>query len=103
MKIAFQCIAHGHEGHWEALCLDLDLSVQGRTYAEVTASLEQAIKSYVHDALEMNEPKLLYRRSPWHVRAGWALKLLWATLCGQRMDNDKSREETIGFPVSCPA
>lgn len=103
MKIAFQCIAHGRDGQWEALCLDLDLSVQGNTFPEVMASLKQAITAYVHDAIELERPDLLARRAPWHVRTIWTLRLLWATIRGHRFDKHDSREVTIGFPVPCPA
>ncbi len=96
------CVAHGHEGAWEALCLDFDLAVQGRSLSEVRNSLENAINDYVDAARAEAEParsKLLNRRAPFAVRFMWAIRFFTRTIFGQNSASDS----TVGFPVSCHA
>lgn len=105
MKIAIECIAHGAGDQWEAVCLDFDLAVQGRSLEEVTRVLREMIASYIEDAMKESEPvrtQMLNRSVPFRVRLSWAARLFVATLCGRRLDQSK-REATIGFPVECPA
>ena len=56
MKIRdnLQCIAAGHGDKWEAICLDLDLAVQGHSFEE-GQSLGVAIEMYVERATEAPE------------------------------------------------
>jgi predicted RNase H-like HicB family nuclease len=96
------CVARGHEGDWEAFCLDFDLAVQGPSLADVRTRLEDAIADYVHAAARESEPArshLLKRRAPFLVRLQWGLRFLKATISGRNRD----RDSTVGFPVSCPA
>lgn len=62
------CFSRGRPGHWEAICVDLDIAVQGETHNEVIALLEASIRSYL-EALADEEPavraRLLRRRAPW--------------------------------------
>jgi hypothetical protein len=98
------CVARGHDGAWEAICLDLNIAVQGRSSDEVRRLLNEAVRSYMADALNEAEPtrsQLLNRAVPFSVRAHWALRLLIATLCGGRLDRE--RESAIRFEVACPA
>jgi hypothetical protein len=63
--------------------------VQGQSFSEVEQLLKISIQQYVQAALEEDEQtrvKLLNRRAPLHVRAGYALRLLLAML---RAGNDK--------------
>ena len=104
MKIPLECVAHGAGHHWEAICLDLDLAVQGRSLQEVSGLLRETIETYIADALAQDEPvrsQMLHRSVTFLVRASWALRLFFATMNGRRLD--KQREATIGFPVECPA
>jgi len=69
------CVARGSGDRWEALCLDLDLAVQGRSFDEVRGLLDEAVNTYVEDASAEAEParsRLLARRVPLHVRLAWA-------------------------------
>jgi hypothetical protein len=96
------CVARGHEGAWEAFCLDLDLAVQGRSFDEVKDLLEQVVAGYLASALAESEPtrsQLLSRRAPFSVRLTWGLRFLLATLFRGRSASDA----TVGFPVSCRA
>lgn len=63
----FLCFAEGDEKGWEALCVDLDISIQGKSFDEVQECLEQAVASYVEDAMAEDEDtrrKLLGRVAP---------------------------------------
>lgn len=105
MKIALECIARGAGNQWEAVCLDFDLAVQGRSLEEVTRLLRETIDTYIDDALAQPEhvrSAMLGRRAPFSVRLSWAFRLFFATVCGHRLDQAK-REATIGFPVECRA
>ncbi len=96
------CIARGHAGQWEALCLDFDLAVQGVSLPEVKDRLEEAIGDYVTAASAEAEParsQLLGRRAPFFVRLAWGLRFFRGTIFGR----NRSSDSTVGFPVTCHA
>ena len=71
MSRTLRCYAEGREGRWEAICLDLDIAVQGRTFEEVFQSLSAAVELYFEsvDSLpEVERKNLLVRPSPLSVR-----------------------------------
>jgi predicted RNase H-like HicB family nuclease len=77
------CFARGRGGDWEGICLDLDIAVQGRSFEEVKAALEEAVVTYVEDALRQERPvarRLLRRAAPWYVRLGYVMQFFFATL-----------------------
>jgi hypothetical protein len=101
MERTVLCFAHGHEGAWEAICLDYDIAVAGRSFEEVKAVLGRAIATYVEDALKEDERTrrvLLNRRAPLHVRLRHITRFLSAALHGRRRD----REAQVGFSMPCP-
>lgn len=66
------CYAYGYEGHWQAICVDLDIAIEGRSRREVEDAMNRAVRSYVEDALKESpaaRDRLLKRRSPLWVRA----------------------------------
>ena len=94
------CVAHGKADRWEALCLDLDLAVQGRSFEEVRSLLQEAVNTYVEDAQAEAEParsQLLGRRVPLHVRLYWAWRFFKAALYGRTPGGDS----TVWLPVNC--
>jgi len=97
------CVAHRHGMEWEAICLDLDIAVQGRSFEEVQNGLNEAVSSYIEDALKEPEPtrsQLLSRRAPLFVRIAW----LWRFIIPAIFDRKDDRGSTVGFPVaSCHA
>lgn len=98
---SLQCYAHGRDGAWEAICVDLDLAVAGDTFEEVQNSLEIAIAEYlelVSQEAPEQQKKLLNRRAPWFVRLSLAGKMLAFMIFGGR-----SREAQASFPMPCPA
>jgi predicted RNase H-like HicB family nuclease len=100
---SLQCYAHGHsDGVWEAICVDLDIAVQGRSFAEVREFLQTAIESYIEQAKQErpeDAKRLLNRRSPWHVRVRYALAAAAGSLFGRA--TGRVREQP--FVVSCRA
>lgn len=96
-----QCYAHGKPGNWEAICVDLDIAVQGTSFDEVQTILNEAIAGYIKDALaedERHARALLTRRAPFHLRLKLALAYVAHTI---RRDGDG--EFKAGFDVPCPA
>lgn len=95
------CFAHGNPSGWEALCIDLDISVQGDTFDDVRALLSKAVGSYI-DAAQDEAPdvraKLLNRRAPWWVSAGMTMRLI-----AFNVFRGRTREAQASFPVACPA
>ena len=79
MSYVFRCYAHGHELGWQAICVDLDIAVDGTSLQEVRASLATSIDLYLETVAELpaeEQRRLLGRRSPWHVRAKMSV-LAW--------------------------
>jgi len=98
-----RCYARGRKNTWEAVCIDLDLAVQGRTFAEVKALLESTIQSYAEDAMK-EEPavarRLLNRRAPFFVRAKFGLEMLLYSISARSRDDSN---HPTNFEVPCPA
>jgi len=95
------CFAHGQGDQWEAICLDLDLAVQGRSYQEVYEGLSRAVGAYVEDALKEKPDvarRLLRRKAPWHIRAGYILEFTLSTLFP-----NKDEEQRHGYTMPCAA
>lgn len=94
------CFAHGQGDKWEAICLDLDLAVQGRSYEEVYEGLNRAVGTYVEDALKEGPEaarRLLRRKAPWHVRAGYIVSFILSTLLS------RDTEQRHGYTMPCAA
>jgi hypothetical protein len=98
---SLQCFAHGRQGDWEAICVDLDIAVQGESFEEVQQGLNQAVSSYIElVAKESSTAReaLLNRRAPWHVIAK-----LWIGLVISGLLDRRKGEEQASFPLPCPA
>jgi hypothetical protein len=97
------CFAKGRPGEWEAICLDYDIAVQGRTFEEVEELLALSIDDYVESARQ--EPprvrdKLLRRAVPRLVWLRYVLGFLWHNLASRRRRDDVDRLEH-SFQMSC--
>jgi hypothetical protein len=98
----FLCFAEGHDGRYEAICVDLDISIQGTSFSEVFDGLNSAVASYIEDAMKEDEAtarQLLSRRAPWHVRLRHIARVT-AHVIGARR---QSGREEASFDVACPA
>lgn len=96
------CFAHGKPGDWEGICIDFDLAVQGRSFAEVQRLLEEAVREYVAAAQDEKptiRDQLLSRRAPLFVFLAWTIRVLVSSLRHRRDDDDSS----ASFPVVCAA
>jgi predicted RNase H-like HicB family nuclease len=65
------CYAEGCDAEWEAICLDLDIAVQGRLFEEVVASLQEAIALYLETVADLSPEErrpLLHRSAPFFIR-----------------------------------
>lgn len=85
-----RCYAEGRNGDWEAICLDLDIAVQGGSFEEVFTSLQEAISLYLETIAELppkEQISLLGRPAPLIVRLkflGHALRGLFDGGAGDR-------------------
>ena len=93
MEMHFRCVAIGHRNRWEAMCVDLDIAVQGGSFSEVKVSLETAMEMYFERVAELpdeEQVRFLSRRAPWYVHLKFALVGLFRRLCNrdnhQRLD-----------------
>jgi hypothetical protein len=74
MERRFLCYFEGLGDEWEAISVDYDIAVCGRSLDEVKRLLKSAILSYIEDAgkeEESERERLLNRRMPWTVLLGW--------------------------------
>jgi hypothetical protein len=97
------CYAYGHGNQWEAICIDFDLAVAGRSFKEVQERLNSTIASYVQDALKEDEQTrdcLLERSAPFGVRLKLAIKLFWSML---RHRNGSDGNYYAGYNTPCRA
>ncbi len=91
------CYAEDRSGKWEAVCLDLDIAVQGGSFEEVYADLHKAIGEYVDYVMALPEEErqqLLLRRAPFSLR----FRFLWYAILISLFDrgrggNNKERAE----------
>lgn len=99
-----RCFARGHDGKYEAICIDLDISVVAGSLQDVQRCLNEAVEMYVHAAIEERPEvarKLLARRAPWHVRMGW----IWSFALHMMISRPSGHERTMhaGYEMPCPA
>jgi hypothetical protein len=97
----FRYYYEGLGDEWEAISVEYDIAVSGRSLDEVKRLLKAAILSYIEDASKEDErarKRLLNRRMPWMVRLGWHLRIIKNRL------HLKSRSAAEGrFDLTCPA
>jgi hypothetical protein len=101
MPQSLLCVVRGHGDSWEALCLDFDLAVQGRSLDEVIGHLTKAVVGYIESASAEQEPtktELLGRRAPLGTRLMWKWRVVLWTIFGKQQSGDS----TFGFPIPCP-
>ena len=95
------CFARGRPGRWEAICVDLDIAVQGASQQEVLSLMETSVTGYLR-SLDDETPeiraRLLRRKAPWYVRTGLLLGFLRHALT--RRDRGDLRAT---YELPCPA
>jgi predicted RNase H-like HicB family nuclease len=88
---SLRCYAEGSDGDWEAICLDLDIAVQGSSFEEVFTSLQDAISLYLKSVTDLQPEErrtLLHRPAPLSVR----FKFLTHALRGLFADSNGDRQ-----------
>jgi predicted RNase H-like HicB family nuclease len=100
-QVILRCYAEGKRGEWEAICLDLDIAVQGDSFEQVYRDLNGAIENYVEsleDLPERERVRLLHRKAPLSMR----VKLFWFPLIAALFGRNGNIERH-GFLRPCPA
>ena len=90
IELVLRCYAEGRDGDWEAICLDLDIAVQGSSRNDVVAKLEDAIELYIDslsDLPESDRVRLLRRPVPLGLRLKIYAKVLRAMFSRHRHDD----------------
>lgn len=99
------CFARGSAATgWEAICVDLDIAVEGQTFEDAKRSLELAVCTYVADAgseAPDDRARLLNRRAPFHVRLNCWVSLAWHVLASRK--RGEAGDLRAGFDLACPA
>ncbi len=97
MHRVLRCFAEGRPGDWEAICLDLDIAVQGESFEEVYSSLNEAVTQYFEAVQELPEDqrsRLLHRSVPLSVRLKY-LKTMLGSAFRDRGNNDSHHQFTM--------
>jgi predicted RNase H-like HicB family nuclease len=96
------CYASGRQGAWEAICLDLDIAVQGQSFEEVSALLREAIALYLETVSELPEaerPAFWSRPVPFWTRLGFAAEAFWSALRA-KADGELKHQFTMSAPIT---
>lgn len=90
--LEFRGYVFGRGQEWNAICLDLDIAAQGRSFHEAKCTLEEMVDDYLHTVrrLPVSEQKrLLRRRAPFSVRVWHHLTYALASLFNERKGSDR--------------
>ena len=91
MPKVLRCYAEGRNDEWEAICLDLDIAVQGNSFVDVFRSLDEAIALYLESVGEVpasERAHLLDRPAPLSVR----FQFFWHVLGSLFHDKGEGRQ-----------
>jgi predicted RNase H-like HicB family nuclease len=86
------CYAEGRNGDWEAICLDLDIAVQGGSFQEVFSSLREAISLYLETVTDLSPQErraLLHRPAPFPMRHRFLTPALRGLFVGSNGDRQR--------------
>lgn len=101
MRRALRCYAERDGDTWEAVCLDLDIAVHGRSFLDVYQALTDAIRLYVDsmsDLPEQDRRRLLNRPAP----LGLRLKFAWLAIRSVLRSRTDEPSGAAEFMVSAP-
>ncbi len=96
-----RCYVAGRGRQWEAICTSLDISVNATSEIEVRQRLQEAVATYVKDALAEApdaRERLLNRKSPWWVSAAWQAGVAMAAIWPRHDDR-----QLAAFGTPCPS
>ena len=78
MARILHCYAEGRDGDWEAICLELDVAVQGGSFEEVFRSLREAIALYLETVADLRPTNEALAPSPGAVAGQIEFSCTWA-------------------------
>lgn len=96
MSQGFKCYAYRNGKGWSAICTDLDIAVDGKSFEDTKESLTVSIELYLDgiDELPQEEQRrFLTRKSPLHLRA--KLAVLNAVHGGIRVRSARLQQFTL--------
>jgi hypothetical protein len=100
------CFAHGKNGAWEAICVDFDIAVKGRSLEEVKDLLSHAVETYIEDAFKeapVVRDALLSRRAPMAVKLSIVWEILFSVVLQLFPKKRRQNEFDARFTIQCPA
>lgn len=100
--IQLRCVAEGREGHWEAICLDWDLAVQGDSFENVYQGLNEALSGYlevVKSYPASDRKRFLRRKAPFLLRLKYAAIFFLAYLVNSPTNTER---HSFTAPSPCP-
>ena len=74
------CYLIERDGTWQALCVDYDIAVQGKSANDTRHKLGRAVRAYLADVMDdapEHREQLMGRGAPWTVRAALAMRSAW--------------------------
>lgn len=102
MERELRCYAYGGGTEWQALCVDLDIAVQGVSFDEARSSLATAIDMYLETVADLpaeERTAFLARRSPWHVRVRFAIMAWFLGLFSRRRAHGFTCRPQVSVPA----
>lgn len=100
-ELQLRCFLRGRADHWEGICIDLDIAVQGNSVEGVQTALREAISTYFED-LQKEQPhdarRLMRRKAPLWFRMQIIANFMLHLIFGAR----KSDELNAEFRIACP-
>lgn len=101
MSRVLRCYAEGRGDEWEAICLDLDIAVQGESFEDVYHSLNEAIALYLQSVAALpkaDQPRLLYRPAPLGIRLQFLMRVLRDAF--RKHDDDNHFQHQFTLPLA---
>jgi hypothetical protein len=100
---SYFCIAEGCDDQgWQAICLNLDIAVEGATLADAKMRLDAAVGDYIEQVLKLpaaDRRRLLNRSIPFALKLEYAFRLFWHSLRSKRRDGGQQ----ASFEIPCHA
>ena len=97
----FRCYIYGKNSDWQAICTDLDISVQGDSFEDAKSMLNGAITSFLEvleGESEADRKRLLNRRSPLWLRTLY----YWSFVLYRLRVKNSSQKEYAREEISLP-
>ena len=84
MSKPLRCYAYGRGNDWQAICVDLDVAVQGTSFDEVKDSLRTSVELFLYAVADLSledQREVLSRTTPQYIRVKLALlaRLPWTS------------------------